>query len=67
MRELDDHSLHLLVLVEVLGLELSNSSIQLKLKAGNEDDHQVIVGISNYLWFRGMEFNEEERPKRQNA
>ena len=55
------------VLVEVLGLKLSNFSIQLKLKPGIEDDHRVIVGISNDLWLRGMEFHEEEKPKRQNA
>ena len=43
----------LLVLDEVLGLELSNFSRQLKLKPGIDDDYQVIVAMSNDLWFRG--------------
>ena len=38
MRGFKDHSLHMLVLDEVLGLELSNFSRQLKLKPGNNDD-----------------------------
>ena len=42
MREFEDHSLYMLVLVEVLGLELSNFSRQLKLKPGIDDDHRVI-------------------------
>ena len=32
-----------------------------------DDDHQVLVGMSNDLWFRGMEIDEEEKPKSQNA
>ena len=59
MREFKDHSLHMLVLDEVLGLELSNFSRQLKLMPGIEDDHRVIVAMSNDLWFRGMEIKEE--------
>ena len=59
MRGFKDHSLHKLVLDEVLGLELSNFSIQLKLKPGNDDDHRVFVAMSNDLWFRGMESREE--------
>ena len=39
MRGFKDHSLHMLVLNEVLGLELSNFSRQLKLKPGIDDDH----------------------------
>ena len=59
MRGFKDHSLHMLVLDEVLGLELSNFSRQLKLKPGIEDDHRVIVAMSNDLWFQGMEVREE--------
>ena len=59
MRGFKNHSLHMLVLDEVLGLELSNFSRQLKLKPGIDDDHRVIVAMSNDLWFRGMEVKEE--------
>ena len=59
MRGFKDHSLHMLVLDEVLGLELSNISRQLKLKPGIDDDHQVTVAMSNDLWFRGMDIKEE--------
>ena len=45
MRGFKDHSLHMLVLDEVLGLELSIFSRQLKLKAGIDDDHRVIVAM----------------------
>ena len=55
MRGFKDHALHMLVLDEVLGLELSNFSRQLKLKPGIDDDHRVIVSMSNDLWFRAME------------
>ena len=55
MRGFKDHALHMLVLDEVLGLELSNFSRQLKLKPGIDDDHRVIVAMSNDLWFRAME------------
>ena len=48
----------MLVLDEVLELELSNFIRQLKLKPGIDDDHRVIVAISNDLWFRGMEVKE---------
>ena len=64
MRRFKAHSLHMLVLDEVLGLELSNFSRQLKLKTGIDDDNRVIVAMSNDLWFRGMEVKEEvERRK----
>ena len=64
MRGFKHHSLHMLVLDEVLGLELSNFSRQLKLKPGIDDDHRVIVAMSNDLWFRGMDIKEEgERRK----
>ena len=55
MRGFKDHALHMLVLDEVLGLELSNFSRQLKLKPGIDDDHRVIAAMSNDLWFRAME------------
>ena len=55
MRGLKDHAVHMLVLDEVLGLELSNFSRQLKLKPGIDDDHRVIAAMSNDLWFRAME------------
>ena len=57
----------MLVLDEMFGLELSNFSKKLKIKPGINDDHQVIVEIPNGLWFREMEIDEEEKPKRQNA
>ena len=47
MRGFKDHSLHMLVLDEALGLELSNFSRQLKLKPGIDDDHRVIVAMSD--------------------
>ena len=55
MRGFKDHALHMLVLDEVLGLELSNFSRQLKLKPGIDDDHRVVIAMSNNLWFRAME------------
>ena len=64
MRGFKDHSLHMLVLDKVLGLELSNFSRQLKFKPGTEDDHRVIVAMSDDLWFRGMDIKEEERTPR---
>ena len=59
MRGFKDHSLHMLVLDEGLGLELSNFSRQLKLKPVIDDDHRVIVAMSNNVWFRGMDIKEE--------
>ena len=59
MRGFKDHSLHVLVLDEVLGLELSNFSRHLNLKPGINDDHRVIVAMSNDLWFQGMDILEE--------
>ena len=58
MRGFKDHSLHMLVLDEVLGLELFYFSRQLELKPGIDDDHRVIVAMSNDLWFRGMAVKE---------
>ena len=66
MRGFKNHSLHMLVLDEVLGLELSNFSRQLKLKLGIDDDHRVIAALSNDLWFLGMEIK-EGRERRENS
>ena len=57
----------MLGLDEVLGLDMSSFIGQLKMKPGIDVDHQAIVEMSNGLWFRGMEFDEEEKPKKQNA
>ena len=56
----------MLVLDEVLGLELSNFSRQLKLKPGIDDDHRVIAAMSNDLWFRAMEVAGEDT-RRKNS
>ena len=66
LRGFKDHALHMLVLDEVLGSELSNFSRQLKLKPGIGDDHRVIIAMSNDLWFRGMEAA-GERDRRKNS
>ena len=67
MRGFKDHALHMLVLDEVLGLELSNFSRQLKLKPGIDDDHQVITAMSNDLWLEAhvRENNRQEAPTRE--
>ena len=61
-----DHSLHMLVLDEVLRLELSNFSKHLKLKPRNHDNQRVIVWMSMDLWFRETKIKEEGE-KRQNS
>ena len=66
MRGFKDHSLHMLVLDEVLRLELSSFSRHFKVKPGIGDDHRVIVGMSNNLWLRRMKIK-EVKEKRQNA
>ena len=66
MRGFKDHALHMLALDEVLGLELSNFSRQLKLKPGIDDDHRVIAAMSNDLWFRAMEVAGEDT-RRKNS
>ena len=66
MRGLKDHSIHMLVLDEVLGLQLSNFNRQLNWKLGINDDHRVIVAMSNALWFTKMEIKEEGE-KKQNS
>ena len=67
VRGFKDHLLHILVLDEALVLELSNFSRQLKLKPRIDNDYQMIVGMSNDLWFGRMEFDGEERPKMKKA
>ena len=62
MRGFKNHSLHMLVLDEVSGLELSNFSRQLKLKPRISDNHRVIEA----MWFRGMEIKEDGE-KRQKS
>ena len=66
MRGFKDHSLNMLVLDEVYGMELSNFSRQIKLKPGINNDHRVIEAMSNQLWLRGIEIKEEGE-KRQNS
>ena len=56
----------MLVLDEVLGLELSNFSRQLKLKPAIDDDHRVVIAMSNDLWFRAMEVT-GEKARRKNS
>ena len=65
MRGFKDHALHMLVLDEVLGLELSNFSRQLKLKPGIDDDHRVIAAMSNDLWFRAMKVAGEDTRRKK--
>ena len=64
MRGLKDHALHMLVFDEVLGLELSNFSRQLKLKPGIDDNHRVVTAMSNDLWFRAIEITGEKARRR---
>ena len=49
MRGFKDHSLHMLVLDEVLGLELSNFSRQFKRNPGIDDDHRVMMEVEPLL------------------
>ena len=66
MRGFKDHALHMLVLDEVLGLELSNFSRQLKLKPEIDDDHRVVIAMLNDLWFRAMKVT-GEKARRKNS
>ena len=66
LRGFKDHALHMLVLDEVLGLEPSNFSRQLKLKPGIGDEHRMIIAMLNDLWSRGMEAA-GERERRKNS
>ena len=67
MRGFKENALHMLVLDEVLGLELSNFIRQLKLKPGMDDDHRVVVAMSNDLWFRAMEVTGENTRRNSRA
>ena len=64
MRGLKANSLYLIVFDEVLGLELSKFSREVKMKPEINDDHKVIVDMSNDLWFRNDEINEETFTRR---
>ena len=66
IRGFNDHALHMLVLDEVLGLELSNFSRQLKFKPGIDDDHRVVTAMSNDLWLRAMEVT-GKKARRKNS
>ena len=57
-----------LVLVEVLGLELSNFARLLKLKPGVDVDHLLVQQVANDPWFRQMDYarNEQGRTVRRN-
>ena len=53
---LKDCSTTRLVLDEVLGLELSNFAMLLKLRPGVDDDHLLVQQVATDLWFRQMEY-----------
>ena len=57
-----------LVLDEVLGLDLSNFARLLKLRPGVDDDHLLVQQVADDLWFRQMEYaeNEQGRTVRKN-
>ena len=65
---LKDCSTTRLVLDEVLGLELSNFARLLKLRPGVDDDHLLVQQVANDLWFRQMDYaeNEQGRTVRKN-
>ena len=50
-----------LVLDEVLGLELSNFARLLKLRPGVDDDHLLVQQVADDLWFRQMDYGENEQ------
>ena len=58
----------MLVLDEVLGLELSKSSRQLKKKPAIDDHYQIVIDISKNFWFNenGKAGNEEQVTARLN-
>ena len=68
IQTLKDCSITRLVLDEVLGLELSNSARLLKLRPGVDDDHLLAQQVAVDLWFRQMEYaeNEQGRTVRKN-
>ena len=57
-----------LMLDEVLELELSNFARVLKLRPGLDDDHLLVQQVTNDLWFRQMDYaeNEQGRTVRKN-
>ena len=56
------------MLDEVLGLELSNFARLLKLRPGVDDDHLLVQQVADNLWFRQMDYaeNEQRRTVRKN-
>ena len=65
---LKDCSTTRLVLDEVLGLELSNFARLLKLRPGVDDNHLLVQQVADDLWFRQMDYaeNEQGRTVRKN-
>ena len=57
-----------LILDEVLGLDLSNFARLLKLRPRVDDDHLFVHQVANDLWFRKMDYadNEQGRTVRKN-
>ena len=51
------------VLDEVLGLDLSNFARLLKLRPRVDDDHLLVKQVADDLWFRQMEYAENEQGK----
>ena len=56
------------MLDEVLGLELSNLARLLKLRPGVDEDHLMVQLVADDLWFRQMDYaeNEQRRSVRKN-
>ena len=50
-----------MALEEVLALELSNFARLLKLRPGIDDDHLLVQQVANDLWFRQMDYAENEQ------
>ena len=48
----------------MLGLELSSFNRRIKMKLETNDDHKITVEMSNHLWFRNDEINEETSTRR---
>ena len=49
------------MLDEVLGLELSNFGRLLKLRPGVDDEHLLVQQVAYDLWFRQMDYAENEQ------
>ena len=58
---LKDCSTTRLVLDEVLGLDLCNFARLLKLRPGVDDDHLLVQQVANDLWFRQLDYAENEQ------